>query len=186
MRINEFKVKHPAPSVCSASPFGSSRLPVKGISSCGYDDSLLGVTFRVQVFFLEGSLALIEAEPMGAGFEGGRGMRQNNPSLVPTLTDGFGPPKQFGRPDLWDVRLPSDYFALRWENGSSIAEYQDHMCGPWDTGADRGWGKVIKELLDGSYCSSNDDSVSYRQPVLLYVYKGPGMELKSRLEGNAQ
>jgi hypothetical protein len=69
--------------------------------------------------------------------------------------------------------------ARRWESDSSVAEFQAHMCGPWD-GTDGGWSKSISEILDGDYCAQ-DDTVSIRQPVMFYVAKESGRTLLSRL-----
>ncbi|MGH9560911.1 MAG: hypothetical protein ACRD3S_05595, partial [Terracidiphilus sp.] len=41
--------------------------------------------------------------------------------------------------------------ALRWENEISVAEFQEHVCGPWTaTDADRALSKAISEVLEGS------------------------------------
>jgi hypothetical protein len=93
--------------------------------------------------------------------------------------------KQFGEAETWDVRGQS--YALRWENDSSVAEYQDVWCFPQNkdkSGVDLSGG--IVELLKGSYCSdvANDQDFP-RQPVIVYLHKELGKTLMMRLAKTA-
>jgi hypothetical protein len=68
----------------------------------------------------------------------------------------------------WNPNPIHPIFALRWENDTSIAEFQNHSCGP--NGSDQGRSKEIAELLEGQYCEK-DDTLSYRQSEILYLDK---------------
>ena len=75
-----------------------------------------------------------------------------------------------------------DFDVRRWEADSSVAEFQDHMCGPWEKG---GWSKMISEVLEGTYCGRGDD-LSARQPVMFYLQKDLSRTLAMRLDEAAK
>lgn len=190
MSMAEFKAKHPVVTFKYA--YGSMFNPplragqalckamATGVSFCNYDDKFSDVSFKVTAMFVDGKLAAIAANPGNWGYGGGLRMRDQVPTFVPGLIGQLGQPtKQFGTPE-WPVRdLPTEFYALRWENDSSVAEYQDHFCGPFPGG---GWSKAILELLDGSYCSDVGDSDTYSQPMIIYVHKTLGKVLSVRLD----
>jgi hypothetical protein len=101
---------------------------------------------------------------------------QSYPPLLRALTDKFG---QATRVVSANENLKT-FDVQRWESDSSVAEFQDHMCGPWD-GTDAGWGKAISEVLVGTYCGSGD-ILSSRQPVMLYLDKELSRTLATRLQ----
>jgi len=202
MSIAEFKTKHPAPKVEKYGPPGSP-LPgqascggqtvgeqkkvledaAKGIVRCGYSETYLNVHLRVSATFIDAKLAVIEVEPPSdteSCFE---------PSAPPDacgqylqflqmLTGTLGQATRIVSPN----ENLKDFDVRRWEGDSSVAEFQDHMCGPWETG---GWSKMISEVLEGTYCGRGDD-LSARQPVMFYLQKELSRTLAMRLDGAAK
>lgn len=213
MSIAEFKSEHPAPDPkkygplggadpgqagCSGSRVGQRKKDLenaaRGIAWCSYGETYLNVRLQVQTAFVDGKLAVIEVEP-------------------PYDTPGcFAPPPPPGKSTIAIPPPPcqKDYLPLflsltgklgtatrivstnenlrffdirRWESDSSVAEFQDHMCGPWD-GTDVGWSKAILEILEGTYCKRGD-TLSSRQPVMFYLEKELSRTLAARLEKSA-
>lgn len=205
MSIAEFQAKHPAPkrsdpgakfyikngqevqslgvgqADCSAMQEGPERHVVAGVTSCHYGKFFLGISFEARPLFVDGKLALITVLLPSAMTYAGPSLRHEHPSFLSELSSGFGQPRQFGDAEVWDARI--QFYALRWENGSSVAEYQDAWCFPLNkntSGVDLGEG--IAELLKGSYCSdaANDQDFP-RQPVIVYLHKELGKTLIMRL-----
>jgi hypothetical protein len=211
MSIAEFKTKHPAPKVEKYGPSASSLLgeavcsvwtvgerkkglenAAKGIVTCSYGGTYLSVSLRVSAMFVDSKLAVIEVEPptdTSGCFE----------SAPPTGTSAFGSYSAFCPPyqsllRAWTdklgpaVRIVSpnenlkDFDVRRWEDDSSVAEFQDHMCGPWENG---GWSKMIFEVLGGTYCGRGDD-LSARQPVMFYLHKELSRTFAMRLDDAAK
>ena len=210
MPIAEFKAKHPAPKVEKFGPPGSP-LPgqascsgwrageqkkdledaARGILRCGYSETYLKVSLRVSAIFVDGKLGVIETlppsdtpacfEPLPSGASNSArsfysASCQQYPPLLRELTDKLGLVTTIVSTNEnlkgFDVR--------RWETDSSVAEFQDHMCGPWD-GTDRGWSLAISEVLEGTYCKRGD-TLSSRQPVMLYFHKELSRTLATRME----
>ena len=143
---------------------------------CDYSETYLDIQLRVSTIFVGGKLALIEVEPPTdtvSCFEPppaesrqylfySANCKQYQ-ALLHALTDNLG-----------SRCIPGFYRQTRinvshWENDSSIAEFEDYMCGPWD-GSDRGWSKAVSEVLEGTYCGQSD-ILDARQPVMLYLDK---------------
>jgi hypothetical protein len=207
MSLGEFRTKHAAPrgdqSGPSTSPLpgqatcgAKTRVPQKsdmetrGIEPCYYKQTYLGVPLGITTMFLDGKLAVIEVEPpydTPSCFEPlppdaansakyfHSALCKQYPPLLLALTDQLGPATRINSTNEnlknFDVR--------RWENDSSVAEFQDHMCGPWD-GTDGGWASAIMEALEGTYCKRGDN-LSARQPVLLYLHKDLSRTMATRL-----
>ncbi|HEV7237426.1 MAG TPA: hypothetical protein VGN15_14655, partial [Ktedonobacteraceae bacterium] len=74
--------------------------------------------------------------------------------------------------------------AQRWENDVSVAEFQNHVCGPWD-GSNKGWSKAISEVLEGSYCGKGD-TLSARYNAMFYLDKELSRTLAIRLGDTAK
>jgi hypothetical protein len=212
--IAEFKAKHPAPkpsgpgakfeakngqevqslgagqSDCSAMQEGPERHVVAGVTSCHYRGRFLGVPFEARPLFVDGKLALITVLLPSKMPPAGPSFRRDYPLFLPELVDEIGQPKQFGNAKGWDNLIET--FGLRWENDSSVAEYQDSWCipsFPAAQGLGPDWSKEIAELLEGSYCNSNgtsnNDADNPRQPVILYLHKELGKTLMMRLAKTA-
>jgi hypothetical protein len=203
--IAEFKAKHPAPkrsdpgakfeakngqevqslgvgqSDCSAMQEGPERHVVAGVTSCHYRGRFLGVPFEARPLFVDDKLALITVLLPSKGPPAGPAFRRNYPLFLPELVDEIGQPKQFGNAKGWDNLIET--FGLRWENDSSVAEYQDAWCFPENKDKSRlDLSKEIVELLEGSYCSDvANDQDDPRQPAILYLHKELGKTLMMRL-----
>jgi hypothetical protein len=203
MSIAEFKTKHPAPiaerygqpsplpgqALCSAwngeQQGNNKKDATEEVTRCDYKESFLNIALRVSTIFFGGKVAVIEVEPpydTPACFEPltppGTSSPvfgcEQYPSLSRALTDKLGLATHIVS---MNENL-KDALVLRWENDLSVAEFQAHMCGPW--GTDGGWAKAISEVLEGSYCGHND-SLSYRQSVMLYIHKKLGRTLAIHL-----
>jgi hypothetical protein len=207
MSIAEFKAAGPVPvpeyagmphgvrplnveqTKCSPYLYGVGRRPVAGVTSCRHDLVFLGSPYSVNATFVDGKLAYFEVEVFD-GIEAGSTFRLRHPSFLSELSRGFGQPKQFGEAKPATNAI-SQYYALRWENDSSVAEYQDAWCIPSFSAA-QGLGSIrskqIPELLEGSYCNSNgtsnNDVASPRQAVILYLYKELANVLRARMVRN--
>jgi hypothetical protein len=210
MSIAEFKVKHPTPkrsdpgaefhiennkevqslgvgqSDCSLlreGPLPEWAHPelqrvVVGVTACHYYGAFLGVQFGAKLGFVDGKLAWIKVLLPSKMPPAGPAFRRDYPLFLPELVDEIGQPKQFGNAKGWDNLFQA--FGLRWENDSSVAEYQDAECYPQKTSGQPDLSKEIAELLEGSYCSVGDQDFP-RQPVILYVHKELGRTLMMRL-----
>lgn len=202
MSLREFHTKYPAPGRSWAggnSPTGRavcSENAAARITTCSCNMSFLRdhflktavdplhhradreqlINLRITLQFIREKLALIEVEPpfdSGICFNSPSSLGCDNyPSVFRTLTGNLG----MAVPSMGGRNLT----ALRWENNSSVAEFQNYMCGPWD-GTNKGWSKAIGEVIDGKYCGPSD-SVSARQPVMFYLDKGLGRTLAIQLE----
>lgn len=145
--------------------------------------------YSVSTIFVNGKLAVIEVEPPtntnicferppqpgSDGFQMFAAACDRFRGLLKDMTDSVtkaGP-----------VRTVTDnryqLLLLRWDNGSSVAELEAEMCGPWNN-ADSGWANAVSEMLSGSYCGPSD-SVSSSQPVMLYLHKELGRSLVQQL-----
>jgi hypothetical protein len=207
MSITEFKAAGPVPvpvyagmphgarplnveqTKCSPYLYGVGRRPVAGVTSCSHDLVFRGSPFSVNATFVDGKLAYFEVVVF-MGVDAGERFRQRYPSFLPELSRGFGQPKQFGEAEPATNAI-SQYYALRWENDSSVTEYQDAWCIPSFSAAQGGgpiWSKQITELLEGSYCNSNgtsnNDTDDPRQAVVLYLHKELGNVLRARMVRN--
>jgi hypothetical protein len=207
MSIAEFKAKHPAPKPsdpgakfylsygrlvqspgagqadCSTMQEGPELRLVAGVRSCSYYGDSLGVSFEARPLFVDGKLAMITVVLPSAVVDAGPGLRHEHPSFLSELSSGFGQPKQFGNPEIWNVI--SQFYGLRWENDSSVAEYQDAWCFPLNREPRLDLGKEIAELFEGSYCGDASDQDNPRQPVILFLHKELGKALMVRLANSA-
>lgn len=178
---------------------GGSRLSGeegRGVVRCNYKVSLEKAVsllhmnaYGISTIFVDGKLAVIEVEPptntnicferppapgsdrfqmFATACERFRGLLQN-------ITDSVAKagPVRTVADNRYQLSL------LRWDNGSSVAELETEMCGPWNN-ADSGWANAVSEVLAGTYCGSSD-SVSSSQPVILYVHKQLGRSLIQQL-----
>jgi hypothetical protein len=160
------------------------------VTRCDYGEKYPTIPLQVSAMFVEGKLAVIVVEPPSdsAGcFEPPalgsptsqqyfyKAGCQQYPQLLQALTRNLGP----ATPIIPVNDNLKDYVVWRWENDSSVAEFEHHMCGPWGDGADGGWGNVISEVLEGTYCGPGD-LLNSRQPVMLYVHKELGRTLVKR------
>ncbi len=134
-----------------------------------------GIVLAVSTMFVDSKLALImvktpddnsdcfEAPPAGGSalyFYNAACLQY--PSFWQALTGGLGTPERMSS------TLREGLTALRWENDASVAEFQEHLCWPYEGG----WSKRIPELLEGrSYCGA-EDTLSYRETIMLYLHKG--------------
>jgi hypothetical protein len=174
---------------CSPYLYGVGHRPVVGATICSHDLIFLNTPYNVEGTFVDGKLALITVKVASGMPPAGPGFRQKNPEFLPELVSEIGQPRQFGSVKGWDE--VGQAFGLRWENDSSIAEYQDVHCYPTFPPAQGGgpiWSKQITELLEGSYCNSNgtsnNDTDDPRQAVVLYLQKELGNELRARMVRN--
>jgi hypothetical protein len=198
MSIAEFRTKHPAPKVekygspASTLPGQStcgtrqkSEVEANGIESCYYGETYQDIALRISTMFVDGKLALIEVEPPADTYDcfelppGSRPCPQFL-ALWTFLTNKLGPAAVIpvdaehaaDRPHLAALH------AVRWENDVSVAEFQNHTCGPWN--GHQGWSKAISEVLGRRYCVSGD-SLDYRQNMMLYLDKALSRTLADRL-----
>jgi hypothetical protein len=128
------------------------------ITQCGYYGTIAGIpSVHSEAMFVDGKLAVI-----GVWYTSSTLMRQ-------TLVDQLGPP----------ARIPvtgssnRDLSALRWGNGVSVVEFQEHYCGGgiWIGDINRQtWSKDITEVLRGSYCE-NDDAGNFGYTFIWYVHR---------------
>jgi len=184
MSAAAFKVKHPAPKtkcILGTGQVMGTHPSTPAVTRCDYQESDYDVPVRVSAMLVDGRIALIEVEPpldTYSCFEGSPppgNFCEMYLKLMEDMAGSLGPARQ-----MIPAKAGMENFrARRWESDSSVAEFQAHMCGPWD-GTDGGWSKVISSILDGDYCAQND-TVSIRQPVMFYVAKESGRTLSSRL-----
>jgi len=131
-------------------PYLNCRESFKGvITQCRYTATVAGTFVGADTVFVEGKLAVIIVT------------YTTQSSLIPqALVDKFGPP----------VRVPvsgasnRDLSALRWDNGASVVEFQEHYCGSLE------WSKDVTEMLRGSYCDDGDAG-DYGLAYIWYVHK---------------
>ncbi|MFZ0818778.1 MAG: hypothetical protein WAM91_01820 [Candidatus Acidiferrales bacterium] len=208
MSVPEFRLKHPAPVVEKVGPQASpppgeadcftelspgverkrAENPAKGIATCSYgSEPIPGIPLRIQALFIDGKLAVIVVETPGddsaclepppSGPDLSFYLRKcgRYQLLWQSFIDKLGPPKTIveGKPE-------PRYHALRWETETSVAEFQNHDCGPWTSDKGPQWGKIISEVLEGIYCGPND-TLNARQPVMLYLNKELSRALTMRL-----
>lgn len=202
MSLVEFKTKHPAPkrsdrgatfylvngkevqslglgqAYCSIMQEGPEKHLAAGVTACHYGAFFLGVPLEAKPLFVDGKLALIRILLPSKMPPAGPAFRRNYPLFLPELVDEIGQPKQFGNAKGWDNLFQA--FGLRWENDSSVAEYQDAWCYPLNKDSELDLSKEIVELLKGSYCSAGDQDFP-RQPMILYLHKELGKTLMMRL-----
>jgi len=191
-------LRHLTQSTCVKGT-GGPRLAgeqVRGVVRCTYKVPLEKVVtllhlnvYSISTIFVDGKLAVIEVEPPmntnicferppapgSDGFQMFASACDRFRGLLQDITDSVakaGPVRPV--PDN-RYQLP----LLRWDNGSSVAELEAEMCGPWNN-ADSGWANAVSELLSGSYCGTSD-LVSSSQPVMLYVHKELGRNLVQQL-----
>jgi hypothetical protein len=200
MSISDFMSKHPAPKAenygppPSPSPGQASCFapPVMGpdsVTTCTYSTSYLSIHLKLSAMFTSGRLALLKVSPpydSPACFEppapGAPNSEQyfysatcrDYPSMVRIFTESMGPASTIVSPNNSELR------AMRWENASSVAEFQTHTCGPWGATRGSGWSEAIAEVLQGNYCQSRD-VLSYRQPMMLYIDKAQSPTVQAGL-----
>lgn len=198
MSFSDFSKLHPAPTRekygppaspkageadCVGTTNGDAALAKKhlseGIEECGYFKSIDGVPLRIGVKFLDGHLALISISSPGDdedcfSLSPPAGCRQYS-QLWRRLTANEGSVNQIApkNENLKGVNVE------RWENATSIAQFEGEMCGPWN-GEDSGWSKEISELLAGEYCGPNDE-LSAREAAMFYLDKALSPTLAKRL-----
>jgi hypothetical protein len=186
MSVTEFKAAHPASKQTSCIQ-GIGGKPRNTVVRCDFRKSYANIGLQISTMFVDGKLALIEVqtpfdtpgcfEPPSTAETSAlyfySTLCQQYPHLIRDLTSELGPNPPVIPKNEKNLRV------LNWHNDLSVAEFQDHMCGPWD-GTDMGWSKAISEILEGSYCGVGD-SLSYRQPVMLYLHKELGRKLMMQL-----
>ena|GEM_PF-3620899 len=168
----------------------------RGVVRCTYKVPLEKVVsllhmsaYSISTIFIDGKLAVIEVEPPtntnicferppapgSDGFQMFAAACDRFRGLLQDITDSVAKagPVRAVADNRYQLPL------LRWDNGSSVAELEAVMCGPWNN-ADSGWANAVSEVLSGSYCGT-PDSVSSSQPVILYVHKEIGRSLVQQL-----
>jgi hypothetical protein len=191
-------LRHLTGSTCVKGTSGQRLGPIetRGVVRCSYKVSLEKVVttlhmsaYSISTIFVDGRLAVIEVEPptnTNICFERAPAPGSDNYRMFASACDRF-------RGLLQDISdsvakavpvqsVPANPYQLpllRWDNGSSVAELEAQMCGPWNN-ADSGWANAVSELLSGSYCGARD-SVSSSQPVMLYAHKALGRSLIQQL-----
>lgn len=123
------------------------------ITLCRYN-STIGGDMHTAAFFVDGKLAII-------------GVSDNNLSpLVPqALVDGLGPPRRLLA--AGNLGWP----ALRWDNGISVVEFQEHYChNDISNNLPREFNDVA-EVLRGVYCESGDAVDASIGAVIWYVHR---------------
>lgn len=215
MSVADFKTRHPAPVTEKYGPQASplvgqascfivpqvgmnARRPddvASGIVGCSYGtEPIPGLSLRVQATFIDGKLAEImvrtpgddssclEPPPSGPDLAFYLNHCGQYPRLWRLFTDNLPPATTIveGKPE-------PRYHALRWQNETSIAEFQNHYCAPWsatNNGRSKAISKEVSEVLAGTYCAPGD-TLSARQPVMLYLHKELGRALATRLSEGA-
>jgi hypothetical protein len=157
-----------------------------------YQDAYLGIRFPVWGKFIDGKLAEIIVDVRG---DIGVCFDPPDPGGLPDERSGMLVACQpYG--DLWkslmstlgqatiirSVTHTTWFFALRWENDVSVAEFQKNYCAPGGGyGSNPEDSKDISEILEGQYCEKSDFSPTPRS-VMLYLDKELGRTLAMRLE----
>jgi hypothetical protein len=123
------------------------------ITRCRYN-STIGGDLHTVAFFVDGKLAII-------------GVSDNNLSpLVPqALVDGLGPPRHLLVPGN------AGWSALRWDNGVSVVEFQEHYC---HSGTSNDLPREFNdaaEVLRGAYCEGSDGGDASMGAVIWYVHR---------------
>jgi hypothetical protein len=160
------------------------KVPLENVASHNH-----GGAYSISTIFMNGKLAVIEIAPLtntsicferppapgSADFQMFAGTCGQFRELLQDMTNSVAKagPVQNVANNRYQLLL------LRWDNGSSIAELESEMCGPWN-GADSGWANAISEALAGSFCGTSD-LVSSSQPIMLYIDKELGRELAQLL-----
>jgi hypothetical protein len=211
MSVAEFKIRHPTPVVEKYGPPASPLIgqascfivpqigmcrrqaddAAKGIVGCSYAaEPIPRLLLRIQATFIDGKLAEIMVRTPGDDSS-----CLEPPSSGPDLAFYLNHCGQYSR--LWKLftdNLPPAttivegkpeprYHALRWQNETSIAEFQNHYCAPWsatDNGRAKAISEEVTEVLAGTYCAPGD-TLSARQPIMLYLHKELGRALATRL-----
>ncbi len=127
------------------------------INRCQYMTTVAGIpsTHAVAVF-VEQRLAVISVS-----------YSTHSPVVQQALADKLGPPTRIAV----SGHSNRDLFALRWDNGVSVVEFQEHYCGSgFIHPSQEGWSKDVAEVLRGSYCE-NDDAGDYASAFIWYVHK---------------
>jgi hypothetical protein len=199
MSLIEFKAKHPAskiatiprtPPPCAAEAgeqtgSNKSERAQATFTRCFYNESYLGIRLRINAMFVGGHLAFIEIEPPldsvncflppppagTSALPTYQAFCQQSQQLLQELTSNLGPPT----PIASTAKKWSNLQTSRWENSSSVGEFQYYMCIPWD-GTKMIWSKMVSDALDGTYCAEGDLLMG-RQPAMLYVDKKLGQDL---------
>lgn len=172
MTLDQFKTVHVPAVLCAQVQ--------TGITSCGYDtgyadeSSTQRIDLKVTGLFLDNKLAglwITVFEGTGTCFEAApASLGPAQKSLWMTickpymrlfqiftgLTDGVGTAKPIAS------KLFSQIYAIRWENETSIGEFQPHQCLNTD-----GQGAWFSEVLDGNYC--NDGKPSGSVAMMIYL-----------------
>jgi len=124
------------------------------ITRCEYETTILGHSIGATALFVDRHLASISLP-----------LSENAQQVQLALTEKLGPP----------VRIPirahvnPGWFALRWENGVSVVEFQKYHCSSGSDYRD-GWGRDVTNVLRGNYCP-DDDGMEYGNVFLWYVHK---------------
>jgi hypothetical protein len=185
----------PGQALCAGPTMGEQKKAledaVKSVVRCDYKETILGIPVRISAMFVDGKLAVIEVAPpvdSSSCFDppppGTSALYfysaacQKYPPFFQALTEKLGSATIIPSSKNDPVHKEQIH-ALRWQSDVSVAEFQNHMCGPWD-GTDNGWSKAISEVLEGRYCG-NGDSLSYRQNMMLYLDKELSRTLAMRL-----
>jgi len=191
MSIAEFKTKHPALTNRDCGDEGN------GVIRCDYSDKMadlslgsgMSIPIGVSSMFIDGKLALIQVKPPNDTYACFDPRETSNgyfdsASCKPyrnfwqTLTGTLGTATTVISLDHQELH------AQRWENDVSVAEFQNHMCGPWD-GSNKGWSKAILEVLEGSYCAKGDNQ-SARYNAMFYLDKELSRALAIRLRDTSK
>lgn len=141
------------------------------IVRCQYETTIAGIPWaHVAAVFVDGKLAAINVS-----------YSTQSPVVRQALIDKLGQP----------MRIPvsgnsnRDLYALRWDNGVSVVELQEHYCGSGSDNSQQGWSKDVTEVLRGIYCD-NSDAGDYGSAFIWYVHRSLSTFAMSRWEGTIE
>jgi hypothetical protein len=151
-------------------------IPVMAISGfvlCAYTTTIAEMPAHVDALFADGKLATISIlfEPISI---------QVRALVLQGLTEKLGPATAEIKAEVSN----SHGIVLFWENGISIAEFEDRWCGSAGGGV-YVWNMDISETLEKRFCGPGDSVVAYNSRVL-YVSKPLGNLLQTRIKEAAK
>lgn len=121
------------------------------ITRCEYTTTVAGIQWvHAAAVFVEQKLAVISVS-----------YSTHSPTVQEALANKLGPPVNITR---------NGFSALRWDNGVSVVEFQEHYCGRAQYGGQRGWNKEVADVLRGTYCD-NEDARDYHTAFIWYVHR---------------
>ena len=125
----------------------------EGLSWCEYATTVATVPVRARATFVEQRLAVVMLSYSSA--------EPSSPRVEQALTDKFGPGARI-------AGSQTGLYALRWDNGISVVEFENLYCG--STGTDlEVWSAEVTEIVRGVYCDHRDGTKG--DTVIWYVHK---------------